>query len=72
MTNGVVKTLKPNAVIPIVADRLAPLHQPSAPLRNKIIAALRAAIETGALARTIGAMYMRAILSMTRSCQPIG
>src|SRR6185312_3389625 len=49
MTNGVVKMLK-GAASPIVADRLAPLHQPSAPLRNKIIAALRAAIETGLLA----------------------
>jgi DNA-binding GntR family transcriptional regulator len=50
MTNGSVKTLKPSAARPIVAERLAPLHQPSAPLRNKIIAALRAAIETGVLA----------------------
>jgi len=50
MSNGVVKTLKPAAARPIVAERLAPLHQPSAPLRNKIIAALRAAIETGVLA----------------------
>jgi DNA-binding GntR family transcriptional regulator len=50
MTNGPVKTLKPGAAGPIVADRLAPLHQPSAPLRNKIIAALRGAIETGVLA----------------------
>jgi DNA-binding GntR family transcriptional regulator len=50
MTNGAVKTLKPGAASPIVAERLAPLRQPSAPLRNQIIAALRAAIETGVLA----------------------
>src|SRR6187551_3649539 len=48
MTNGVVKMLK-GAASPIVADRLAPLHQPTAPLRNKIISALRSAIETGLL-----------------------
>jgi DNA-binding GntR family transcriptional regulator len=34
---------------PIVGARLGPLQQPSAPLRNKIIAALRTAIETGVL-----------------------
>jgi DNA-binding GntR family transcriptional regulator len=34
---------------PIVGARLAPLQQASAPLRNKIISALRGAIETGLL-----------------------
>jgi DNA-binding GntR family transcriptional regulator len=34
---------------PVVGARLGPLQQPSAPLRNKIIAALRTAIETGVL-----------------------
>ncbi len=32
-----------------VATRLAPLHQPAAPLRNKIIASIRNAIELGIL-----------------------
>ncbi|HEY2756607.1 MAG TPA: GntR family transcriptional regulator [Pseudolabrys sp.] len=34
---------------PAIAVRLGPLQQPSAPLRNKIIAAIRTAIETGVL-----------------------
>jgi DNA-binding GntR family transcriptional regulator len=34
---------------PVVRARLAPLQQASAPLRNKIISALRSAIETGLL-----------------------
>lgn len=34
---------------PVIGARLAPLQQQSAPLRNKIIAALRSAIETGLL-----------------------
>ena len=34
---------------PVIGARLAPLQQASAPLRNKIIAALRSAIETGLL-----------------------
>jgi DNA-binding GntR family transcriptional regulator len=34
---------------PVVGARLAPLQQASAPLRNKIIAALRSGIETGLL-----------------------
>jgi DNA-binding GntR family transcriptional regulator len=34
---------------PIIGARLGPLQQPSAPLRNKIIAAIRTAIETGVL-----------------------
>src|ERR1700756_2767017 len=34
---------------PALGARLGPLRQPSAPLRTKIIAALRSAIETGVL-----------------------
>ena len=34
---------------PVIGARLVPLQQPSAPLRSKIIAALRNAIETGVL-----------------------
>jgi DNA-binding GntR family transcriptional regulator len=34
---------------PVIGARLGPLQQPSAPLRSKIIAALRNAIETGVL-----------------------
>ena len=41
------KSAGDTAAAPVV--RLAPLRQPSAPLRNKIIAALRSAIETGLL-----------------------
>jgi DNA-binding GntR family transcriptional regulator len=39
---------EPKAV-PAMGARLGPLQQPSAPLRNKIIAAIRTAIETGVL-----------------------
>lgn len=48
---GVARKAVPQAPVPArpAIGRLQPLSQPSAPLRNKIIGALRSAIETGVL-----------------------